>query len=246
MRLQPGGDRRPPLLRPARAAQNGQRLLRPGQHRLHPHNRRRIGIRHRHIGPANIRHRHQLGLHLLGQRNHHRTGPARNRHIHRMRNQLRNALGIVDLRHPFRQRPEHPAIIHLLEALAVRLGKRDLADEQQHRRRVLKRHMHANGAMARPRPARHKRRRRPPGQLAIGLGHIHRPSLKPARYQLGLLGHPVQPVEHIQIALARHGKHMVDPLRHQGIGQNPATGARRQAGGLRCGHKRDSVNVPQS
>ena len=148
-----------------------------------------------------------------------------------MGDDLRDALGVVDLRHPFGERAEHLAIIDLLERVAPGILMRDLADEQQQRRAVLHRDMHADRAMAGTGAARDHRRRRPTGQLAVGLGHVHRARLEPAGDQLQLLAHIVQPVEHVEETISPGTReHVVDALRHQRIRQNTSAHTRRDAG----------------
>ena len=70
------------------------------------------------------------------------------------------AVGRVDLADPLREaeraRAEHLPVVDLLEGLAVALVARDLADEQDHRRRVLERGVQADRGVARARPARHE------------------------------------------------------------------------------------------
>ena len=142
-----------------------------------------------------------------------------------MRDDFRNALRLVDLRHPLGERAEHPAVVHLLECVAAGVLMRDLADEQQQRRAVLHRDMHADRAMAGAGSARHHRRRRAPFQLAERLGHVHRAGLEAAGHQLQLLAYVVEAVEHIEKAFARHREYMVDALRDQRIRQRPSARA---------------------
>ena len=182
-------------------------------------------MRRRHHGTRQVGRLDHVLLHLLGQRDHHRAWPARHRNIRRMRDDFRDALRLVDLRHPLGERAEHPAIVHLLECVASGVLMRDLPDEQQQRRAVLHSDMHADRAVARAGPARHHRRRGAPFQLAERLGHVHRAGLEAAGHQLQLLAHVVEAVEHIEIALARHSEYMVDALRDQGIGERAASRA---------------------
>ena len=81
--------------------------------------------------------RDALGQHVLRQRDHHRPGPAVGRGVEGARHDFRNARRIVDLGRPFRHRAEHGAVVEFLERLALAHVARDLADEQDHRRRIL-------------------------------------------------------------------------------------------------------------
>ena len=82
------------------------------------------------------------------------TGPGRpaQRGREGARDVLRDAVGAVDLRDPFRHRPEHAPVVDLLERLALLLVGSDLADEQDQRRRVLERGVHADGGVRRAGP----------------------------------------------------------------------------------------------
>ena len=164
-------------------------------------------------------------LHLLGQRDHHRPWPAGHRDIDSMRDNFRNALCLVDLRHPLGERGEHLAVIDLLERIAAGVLMRDLPDEQQHWRAVLHCDVHADRAVAGTRSTRHHRGGRTALQLAVRLRHVHRAGLEPAGDQLQFLPDLVQPIEHVEKAFSRHGEHVVDALCDQGIRQCSSPGA---------------------
>ena len=78
---------------------------------------------------------------------------------------------------PFRHRAEEGAIVHLLERVAVAEGALDLADEQQHRRRIVSRDMHARRSVGRAGAARDEADARAPGRLAHRFGHHRRARL---------------------------------------------------------------------
>ena len=212
-------DRRAAFLGPARPAEHRERLARAAEHGAQLRQRGGIRMRRRHRRARQIRHLDHVLLHLLRQRDHHRPRPAGDRDIHRMRDDLGDALRLVDLRHPLGERAEHPAVIDFLERIAAGVLVRDLADEQQHRRAVLHRDMHADRAVAGAGPARDHRRGGTALQLAERLGHVHRAGLEAAGHQLQLLAHLVEAIEHVEIAFARHREHMVDALRDQRVRQ---------------------------
>ena len=85
---------------------------------------------------------------------------------------LRDPVGAVDLRDPLRHRAEHPPVVDLLEGLALLLVGGDLADEQDQRRRVLERGVHADRRVRRAGAARDDRDARPAGELPVGVGHV--------------------------------------------------------------------------
>ena len=216
-------DRNAALRRPAGTAEHRQRLLGLCQHRHHPGHRRRIGEGDRGRHARQVGHFGEVLLHLLRQRDHHRTWPACGGDVDRVGDQLGDAVGLVDLGHPFRQRAEHLAVIDFLETVAVGFFERYLADEQQHRRAVLHRHVHADGAVTGAGAAGDERRSRTAGDLAVSLGHVHGPRLEPAGDQLQAFMYVVQPVQHIQVAFAWNCKNMVDALCHQRFGKDMAT-----------------------
>ena len=110
---------------------------------------------------------------------------------------------------------EHLPVVDLLEGLAVALVARDLADEQDHRRRVLERGVHADRGVGRARAARHEADARPAGELALRLGHEGRAALLPAGDEADALAVLVEAVEHGEEALAGHAEDGVDALRDQ-------------------------------
>ena len=147
-----------------------------------------------------------------------------------MRDDLRNAPGLIDLSDPFRQRAEHAAVVDFLEGVAAGMLERDLAHEQQQRRAVLHRGVDADRAVTGARAARDERGGGPAGQLSVGFRHIHGPGLEPAGDQLQLLPDVVQAIEHGQETLAGDGKDVIDPLRDQRVRQDAPAHAFRPLG----------------
>ena len=98
-----------------------------------------------------------LGQHVLGQREHHRARAARGRGVEGARDQLRDPRRIVDLGDPLGDVAEHLAVVDLLERLAAAHLARDLADQQDHRRRVLARDVDAVAGVGGAGAARHHR-----------------------------------------------------------------------------------------
>ena len=97
-----------------------------------------------------------IAQHVLGQRQDHRTRPAGGRDLEGLVDQLGDALGQIDLCNPFRERREHFAEIDLLKGLAVELVAGDLADENDHRRRILEGGVDADRGVACARTASHE------------------------------------------------------------------------------------------
>jgi hypothetical protein len=152
---------------------------------------------------ADVGHGRQVLLHLLAQRDHDRTGAAADRDVEGVGHQLGDAGSLVDLRDPLRDGREEAAVVHFLEALAVGLAHRDLADQQHQRRAVRCATCTPMAAWQAPGPRVTTRHAGPAGQLALRLGHVDGAGLEAAGDQLELVAHGVEAVEQVEVALAR-------------------------------------------
>ncbi|MNS89560.1 hypothetical protein D3C72_1235770 [compost metagenome] len=161
---------------------------------------------------------------VLGQGHDHRPHAALQGRGEGALDHLDGAFRALDLGGPLGQAAEDLAVVDLLEGAAAPVGQGDLADEQDHRRGVLMRRMHADGGMGRARSARDHADARLAGQLAIGLGHVGGARLVAADDDLDPVAHVGQGVEHGQIALARHTEDLVHPVHHQGVDQTAGGG----------------------
>ena len=189
-----------PVERGARGrGQIGRRLHRTGRH-----------VGHVHVG----------GQHILRQRDHHRPGPADERRAPGPGEVFGQPLHIVHLRHPLGQGREHRPVIHLLKGFAVAVAARDLPDEEDHRRRILPRHMDTAARVRGPRAAGDEGHAGLPRQLARGLRH-HRSTALVAADDIGDPA-VIKPVERGEEAFARHGKHPLHAVRGQKVAQYPA------------------------
>ena len=190
--------------RPTRAAEESERPLRSSEQaaelldllgaRMRLHDVERLCVRR--VGLARE--------HVLRQREHDRARTAGARRRERSRDVLGDAVRAVDLRDPLRHRPEHPPVVDLLERLALLLVRRDLADEQDQRRRVLERGVHADRRVRRTRPARDDGDARAAGELPVGVGHVRGAGFVAARDQADR--RLVQAVEQREEALARNAE----------------------------------------
>ena len=122
-------------------------------------------------------------------------------------------LGVFDLRNPLCQRPEHLPVVHFLEGFAIRGGPRDLAHEQDHGCRVLKRGVDANRGVGRARAAGHKTDSWSPGQFAPGLGHIGSAAFLAASDQTEPVFDVVQGVQDLEVAFTRNPESRVGAVR---------------------------------
>ena len=168
---------------------------------------------HRAIG-ADHGSRGLVAQHVFGEGHDDRPGPPRGRDLKRLVHQFGDALGDVDLRHPFRERPVHLAEIDLLKRLSVDLMARHLADQHDHRCRILERGMHPDRGVAGAGAARHQQYPGFSGQLAVGFRHKRRAALLSAGDEMDLR-RVVKRVEHFEIALAGDAERHLDAMRAQ-------------------------------
>ena len=131
---------------------------------------------------------------------------------------------VVDLGHPLGDVAEHLAVVDLLERLAAAHRARDLADQQDHRRRVLARDVDAVAGVGGAGAARHHRDAGAPGELAVGLGH-HRGAAFLAAGDVADLA-VVQRVEQREVALAGHAERELGAVDPQLVDQDLAAGAK--------------------
>jgi hypothetical protein len=136
------------------------------------------------------------GKHILGEREHDWPHAPAGRDLIRPRDELGDTIGAIDLRHPLRHRTEHASVIDFLERLALHEVGAHLADEQNHRRRILKRGVYADGCIGRTRSARYQTDARLACHLSIRLGHVGRAILVTARNQPDAVAHGIQRVQH--------------------------------------------------
>ncbi len=213
-------------LGPTGAADDHQRLTRQLQHlqefrhcaivwcSLRDAHRRRIG----HIGRAEEQ--------VFRQGHHHRTHAARHRTGEGAADDFRNPLDGIDLGGPFGEAAEHLPIVHFLEALAAHRVGRHLTHEEDHRRGVLARGVHAIGSVCCARSAGHEGDARPTLELAVGIRHVRRCALMP-RDDGADAGMLMQGIEHRQITLARHAVDRVNGVATQGLDEDLAAVANR-------------------
>ena len=198
-------------------------ILRRGQHRAQRVDlggrRRRL---HRLVAPG-VGHRGHRHQHVLGQRQHHRAGAAAGGDLEGARDVFGDAVGAVDLRDPLGHLAVHAAVVDLLERLAVHEVEADLADEQDHRRRVLVGGVHADRGVGGARAARDEADARPARHLAVGFGHERGAAFLAVDDEAD--ARVVQRVEHVEVALARHAEGGVDAVDLECVDQDLAAGA---------------------
>src|ERR1700712_4237557 len=94
---------------------------------------------------------------------------------------------------------EHLPIVDLLKRLTIALIARDLANEQDHRRAVLKRGVHADARIGGARPASDEADAGSSAELALRLGHEGSAALLPARDETDAISMLVEAVERREV-----------------------------------------------
>ena len=147
--------------------------------------------------------------------------------------------GCVDLDDPLGDAPEHLLVVDLLERLAPAVLARHLADEQDQRRGVLHRRVHAGRGVRRARAARDHAHAGPTGQLAVGVRGVRGRRLVAAGDHAQPVAMRIEPVQQRQIALARHAERKLHVVQGELVGKElPATpGADSQLDGLVQEHR---------
>ena len=161
--------------------------------------------------------------HVFRQDQHHRAGAA----IHRCGKCARHVFGdaprVVDaldpLGHAAGGRPEEAQEVDLLEGLAVACVAGHIANEQNHRRAVLKRGVHADGRIGGAGAARHKTDAGAVAEFAVRLGHVGRAAFLPVDDELDFVGVKVKTVQHREVTFARHAKSVGHALGDQAFDQ---------------------------
>ena len=140
---------------------------------------------------------------------------------------LRYAIGAIDLCHPLRHLPEHAAIVDFLEGFALDHIAADLADEQNHRRRILKGGVHADRRIAGPRPAGDKADARLAGHLAVRVCHVGGTAFVTTHNQLHGVAPQIQAVQCRKKTFAGHAKDRIDAMADERVNEDVTAYARR-------------------
>jgi len=128
------------------------------------------------------------------------------------------------LRHAQGAGAQHLSVVDFLEGLAVALVGSDLADEQDHRRRILEGGVQADAGIGRAGAARHEADAGPAGQLALRLGHEGGAALLPAGHEADALAVLMEAVEDREITLAGNAEDIGDALLDQGLDEDMTGG----------------------
>ncbi len=200
------------------------RVLQQFEHRL---DRAGVGLLGERRDARAVGHVDLVAQHVLGQRQHDRAGPAGGRDPVGAGDIFGNPPRVLDPRRPFGDGAEEGGEVDLLEALAVAVAARDVADEQDQRGRILEGDMDPAAGVGRAGAAGDEGDAGAAGHLAVGVGHVGDTALLPADDGVDR-GRVVERVEHREEALARNGEDAVAALDHELVDEDAAAGA--------CGH----------
>ncbi len=132
---------------------------------------------------------------------------------------LGNAVDGIDLPRRLRDAAEDLAVVELLPRLAPAERSRHLADEQDHRRGVLLRGVHADRGLRRAGPARDEADPGAARQLPVRLCRIRGALLVPAGDEPDR--RVVQRVEHREVALAREAEREIGAVQLELVDEDP-------------------------
>ena len=168
--------------------------------------------------------RHRLVEQVLGQRQDDRTGPSAERLAACLGHRLGHLVGRAGLRGPLGKAAERGDLVDLLERLETLDVPADLADEHEHRRRILASRVDPDAEVRATRRTRRQARGGPSGELSVRLCHERRRTLVAGRDDAdpGAL----ECVEEPEERLARDGEGVADAGCAQLVGDVAADGAR--------------------
>ena len=172
------------------------------------------------------------GEDVLGQREDDRPRATRRRDTERARDELGDALDLVDLRDPLRERAEHAPVVELLERLPLGVLARDLADEEDERRPVLERRVHADRRLRRARPTGDEADPGRAGQLPVRLRHVRRARFVPARDEPHR--RVAERVEDVDVALARDAEREPRTVERELVDEELPAGAAHDEASIAC------------
>jgi hypothetical protein len=167
-----------------------------------------------------------LGEHVLREGEDDRPGPPRQRDPEGVGQVGRHPLRAVDLPGCLRDAAEDLRVVELLPGFPAAERTRHLTDEEDQRRRVLPRRVHADRGLRRARATGDEADARPASELPVGLGRVRGPLLVAARDEPDR--RVVQGVEHRQVALPGQAERQVDAVQLELVDEDPA--ARSQSG----------------
>jgi len=184
----------------------------------------RIGLLGERRDARAVGHVDLVAQHVFGQREHHRAGAAGGREAVGAGDIFRDSPRVLDSRSPFGDWRKEGGEIDLLEALAVAVAARDVADEEDHRGRILEGDVDAGAGVGCARAAGDEGNAGQAGHLPVGVRHVSDPALLSADDRLDL-GRVMKRVEHGEETLARYSEDTVAALYLELVNEDSAATA---------------------
>ncbi len=206
---------------PARAAHDHERPLGLCETRTQLIEGRRLRGRLRDSHARCVRDFGRIDQHVFRQGDDDGTRPTRQRDRIRLRDDLGDPRDVVDLGHPFGDATKHLPVIDFLECAATDQSAIDLADKQQHRRRVFARRMHAVARMRCAGATCDEADARATRELAVRIGHV-RCGTFVARRDRTDRRRIVERIQHGEIAFSGHAVDGVGAIELERIDQDAA------------------------
>ncbi|MNI48417.1 hypothetical protein D3C73_1029780 [compost metagenome] len=210
------------LLIPARAAEDDHRALGCFQQLLELRDLLFSGMAFDARIGASLRCLDLFDQHVFRQRQHHRTGAAGRRDGKSAGDEFRNAAGVIDLADPFGKFGEGTSIFNFLEGFALLHVAADLADEEDHRDRILLGDMQSSRGVGGAGASRHHADARFARKPAPSVGHHRCATFLTADEDIDAA--LIKRVEHGEVAFARHTGNPFDAVRLQRLDDQLAAG----------------------
>ena len=205
-------------LGPSPSAKNGDRPFGRPQHLLQFGHLREARPDRDPLGARSVRHGRHFRQHVLGQRNHDWPRPPLHRDVKRALDNLRDLRRPLDLRCELCGRSEERPIVHLLESAPSHHRPLDLADEQDHRRRIVLGDMQPMRGVGRAGTAGDEADSRPPSKAPLCQRHHRGARLLPADGEFDR--RIVHGVEGGEVGFAGNAIDPLDPLGDELVDQN--------------------------
>ena len=176
---------------------------------------------------AGLRHRCVVGLafgYVLRQRDRDRPRPAVHGNGKGFSRRRRNLVRRVGLEHRLGHRPQHAVVVDLLKGLAAPLIRRDLADEEHERYRILACGVDADGRIGGAGPAGYEGDARLAREPGVGAGGEGGTGFVARDDEAEPVLRRPQRLQHGEIALARHAECGIDAVFEKGRDQRVAAG----------------------
>ena len=175
-----------------------------------------IGRRSRRLEWLGLELGRYFGQQVFAQRDDHRTRSTGHGQTRPAQGQLAESIGSRRLDRPLGNRPEGVRQLGFLEGFAVPVGRRNLAEQREHRARILMRGMNPDGEVAAADHARTHAHGGTPSEFAERLGHEGGAALVSGGDHTDA-GCVIERIEQAEKALAGDAKGVTDARGQEGL-----------------------------